>query len=65
MDLVERYMAAIRRNLPAAKADDIAAEIAEDLESRREDREDALGRPLTREETEAMLRSFGHPLVVI
>ncbi len=64
MDLVERYMAAIRRNLPKAKANDIAAEIAEDLQSRREDREEALGRPLTREETTAMLRSFGHPLVV-
>ena len=64
MDLVERYMAAIRRNLPAARADDIAAEIAEDLASRREDREAALGRPLTREELGAMLRGFGHPLVV-
>jgi hypothetical protein len=64
MDLMERYMAAIRRNLPAARADDIAAEIAEDLESRREDREAALGRPLTRDEVGAMLRSFGHPLVV-
>src|SRR5687767_4599485 len=64
MDLVERYMAAIRRNLPAAKADDIAAEIADDLHSRREDREEELGRPLNRDEVAAMLRSFGHPLVV-
>jgi hypothetical protein len=64
MDLVERYMAAIRRSLPPAKADDIAAEIADDLHSRREDREEALGRPLTRDEVTAMLRSFGHPLVV-
>jgi hypothetical protein len=64
MDLVERYITAVRRNLPTAKASDIAAEIAEDLQSRREDREDALGRPLTREETSALLKDFGHPLVV-
>ena len=64
MDLVERYLAAIRRNLPAKRADDIVAELADDVHSRREDRERQLGRPLSDEETSAMLRDFGHPLVI-
>ena len=64
MDLVDRYLASIRRNLPAAKAEDIAAELADELQSRREDREARLGRALSEEETSAMLREFGHPLVV-
>ena len=64
MDLIERYLAAVRRNLPAARADDIAAEIGDVLASHVEDREAALGRALTRDETAAMLRQFGHPLVV-
>ena len=64
MDLIERYVAAIRRNLTKAKADDIAAELADELQTRREEREEALGRPLTAEETSAMLKDFGHPLVI-
>ena len=64
MDLVDRYLASIRRNLPAAKADDIAAELADELQSRREDREAKLGRALSEAEASAMLREFGHPLVV-
>ena len=64
MDLLERYLAAIRRNLPQGKADDIVAELADDLHSRREEREDRLGRGLTEDETSVMLRDFGHPLVI-
>jgi hypothetical protein len=64
MDLVARYLSNVRRNLPQAKADDIAAELADDLQSQKEDREASLGRPLTEAETSAMLKSFGHPLVV-
>jgi hypothetical protein len=64
MNLVDRYVASIRRNLPADKAEDIAAELRDLLASRIEDREAALGRPLDADETKALLRSFGHPLVV-
>jgi hypothetical protein len=64
MDLVERYLVAIRRNLPAKRADDIVAELADDLQSRIEHRQQRLGRMLSEEETSAMLRDFGHPLVI-
>jgi hypothetical protein len=64
MDLVERYLGAVRWNLPAGKADDIIAELADLIASRIEDREEVLGRPLTRDETSALLKEFGHPLAV-
>lgn len=64
MDLVDRYFAAIRRNLPAAKADDVVAELRDDFCSRQEAREAQLGRSLTPDETSALITEFGHPLVV-
>jgi hypothetical protein len=64
MDLIDRYLAAIARRLPAAKADDIVAEIRDDLLTRQEVREDALGRPLTRDEVSALIKDMGHPLIV-
>lgn len=64
MDLIERYLAAVRWNLPAAKAEDIVAELEDVLANRIEEREDSLGRALTESERAALLRSFGHPLVV-
>lgn len=64
MDLLERYLGAIRRNLPAGKADDIVAELRDELVSRQEDREESLGHALDRDETAALLKDFGHPLVI-
>ena len=64
MELIDRYLHAIRRNLPQAKADDIVAELRDDLMSRVEDREEGKGRALTQEETSVLLKEFGHPLVV-
>src|SRR3954466_7105085 len=63
-DLQERYLHAVRWALPAGKADDIVAELRDILATRQEDREEELGRPLTAEETSAMLKEFGHPLIV-
>ena len=64
MDLIDRYLAAIARRLPAAKADDIVAEIRDDLLNRLEAREDRLGRPLTKNEVSDLIKETGHPLVV-
>src|SRR4051812_24565928 len=63
-NLQERYLHAVRWALPSGKADDIVAELRDILASRQEDREEALGRPLTADETSAMLKDFGHPLIV-
>jgi hypothetical protein len=65
MDLLDRYLSAIRWNLPrTARADDIIAELRDVIASRIEEREEALGRPLDKDETSALLRDFGHPLIV-
>jgi hypothetical protein len=64
MDLIDRYLNAIRRNLPRDRADDIAAELRDLLASHVEAREEALGRALSSDEVKDLLREFGHPLVV-
>lgn len=64
MDLLDRYVAAVRRNLPTAKADDIAAELRDVLLEHIEAREAVLNRPLDKSEWEKLLVEFGHPLVV-
>jgi hypothetical protein len=64
MELLDRYIDAIARELPRRQAADITAELREDLLSKIEDKEEALGRPLTAKETEAAIVDFGHPWVV-
>lgn len=65
MDVLDRYLNAIRWNLPrAAKADDVIAELRDVIASRIEEREDRLDRALTPDEVSGVLRDFGHPLVV-
>jgi hypothetical protein len=64
MNLLERYLDALRWALPRAKADDILAELRDVLTMQIEDREEALGRPLTDAEMGALFKEFGHPLVV-
>ena len=64
MNLLERYLDALRWALPKAKAEDILAELRDVLTMRIEDREEAVGRSLTDEELSALLKDFGHPLVV-
>jgi hypothetical protein len=64
MDLIERYLGAIARQLPDKQVGDITAELRDVLLSQVEDEEARLGRPLTRAELEAVLVDFGHPLSV-
>ena len=64
MDLIDRYLAAIARRLPADKADDIVAEIRDDLLTRIEAREDKAGRPLDKGEVSDLIKEMGHPLLV-
>jgi hypothetical protein len=65
MDLLDNYLAAIRWNLPrGANPDDVIAELRDVIANRIEEREDRLDRALRRDEVSALLRDFGHPLVV-
>jgi hypothetical protein len=62
MELLERYLQAVRRHLKWKKQDDILAELRGNLESQLEDKEAALGRPLTDAEMEAWLKQLGPPM---
>ena len=62
--LLDRYLAAIARELPKAQAADITAELRDNLLSEIEEKQACLGRPLNRKELEALLIDFGHPLVI-
>lgn len=64
MDMLETYLDAVAAQLPRDTSDDITAELRDTLLSQFEDREEALGRPLSDDEREAVLRAMGHPLVV-
>jgi hypothetical protein len=64
MDLIDRYLASVGALLPRDQRDDITAELRDVLLTHREEEEARLGRPLTRDETNALLKDFGHPLAV-
>jgi hypothetical protein len=64
MNLLDRYLNAVRFWLTGAQKDDIIAELAEDLRSAIAADEAALGRALTNEDMVRLLRRRGHPIVV-
>ena len=64
MNLIEEYLRAVSLLLPKDQRDDITAELRDTILNRIEEREAALRRPLTDDETEAVLREIGHPLVI-
>jgi hypothetical protein len=64
MELLERYLQAVRFWLPRKQQDDILEELRDDIRSRVEDKEAALGRPLGDDEMAALLRQTGHPMRV-
>jgi hypothetical protein len=64
MELLERYLQAVRFFLPQKQQDDIVRELSENLIAQMEDREEDLGRPLTETEQADILRAHGHPMIV-
>jgi hypothetical protein len=64
MDLLDRYLQAVRKHLPWKRQDDILAELRANLEAQLEEHEEALGRPLTDAEAEAWLKEIGPPIQV-
>jgi hypothetical protein len=64
MELLDRYLQAVRFWLPKALQQDIIAELSSDLHSQIDDREMELGRPLNDAELEVILRKCGSPILV-
>ena len=64
MDLLERYLQAVKFWLPGKQKHDILAELSEDIRSEIEDKEAELGRPVGSAELEAILTRWGHPMMV-
>jgi hypothetical protein len=64
MELLDRYLDAVKLWLPRAQADDIAAELAADIRAEIEAKEESSARPATRDEVEAILTRWGHPMLV-
>jgi hypothetical protein len=64
MELLDRYLQAVRFWLPKAQQEDIIAELSSDLRSQIDDRETELGRPLDDAELETILRKCGSPILV-
>ena len=64
MELLDRYLQAVKKHLPWQRQDDIIAELKANLESQLEDKEGELGRPLTQGEAEDWLKQLGPPIQV-
>jgi hypothetical protein len=64
MELIDRYLQAVKLALPKAQQDDVIRELTDEILSQVEEKEAALGRPLTEDEQVALLRQIGHPALV-
>jgi len=64
MELVDRYLQAVKFWLPRHQKDDILAELSADLQSQIEDRESVLNRALTESEIQDILKRRGRPCLV-
>jgi hypothetical protein len=64
MELLDRYLEAVRKHLPWERQDDIIAELRANLEAQLEDKEAELRRPLAQGEAEEWLRQIGQPIQV-
>ncbi len=64
MELVNRYLQAVKFWLPSKERDDIIAELSEDLRSQIEEKESELGHALGPAEVELILKRCGSPMSV-
>jgi hypothetical protein len=62
--ILDRYLTAVKFWLPKSQRDDIAAELAANLQSEIDDRAEFLGRPLNDAELAALLKQHGPPILV-
>jgi hypothetical protein len=62
MELLDRYLQAVKKHLPWQRQDDIVAELRANLESQLDEKQAEIGRPLTPAEAEEWIRSLGSPV---
>ena len=62
MNLLDRYLLAVKKYLPWKRQDDILAELKANLESQLEEKESDLGRTLTTEEMQDWVKHLGSPM---
>ena len=64
MELLDRYLQAVKFWLPREQKQDIIAELSEDIRSQIEDEETVRGRALADTEVGAILKQLGRPVIV-
>ena len=64
MQLLERYLQAVKFWLPKEQKEDIIAELSEDIRSQTDEKEAELGRKLNEVELESILKQRGRPILV-
>ena len=64
MQLLERYLQAVKFWLPKEQKEDIIAELSEDIHSQIDEKEAELGRKLNEDELESILKQRGRPILV-
>jgi len=62
MELIDRYLQAVKFSLPRAQRDDIIKELRDSILSQIEEKEAALGRHLTKDEQVELLKKLGSPM---
>src|SRR3954471_9577146 len=62
MDLIERYLQALKFALPEKQRDDIIKELRDSILSQVEEKEEEVGHPLTEDEQVALLKKLGSPI---
>jgi len=61
MELIDRYLQSVKWMLPRKQQDDVIRELYDEILSPVEEKEDALGRPLTEDEQVALLSRWATP----
>lgn len=64
MELIDRYLQAAKLALPKSQQGDVIGELRDEILSQVEEKEAALGRPLTEDEQAGLLKQLGHPMML-
>jgi hypothetical protein len=64
MEMIDRYLQAVKFALPQAQRDDIIKELRDSILSQIEDKEATLGRPLDEDEQAELLKKLGSPIAL-